>query len=49
MIEIIVLAAFFGLLVIGSIVANALGRLPNAEQLEAEDRARMTREERAFE
>jgi len=40
MIEIWIFAVFMGGLVVGSLIANALGKLPNAEQLEAEDRAR---------
>jgi hypothetical protein len=40
MLPIVFFAAFFGLLIIGSVVANATGHLPNADQLEAEDRRR---------
>jgi len=40
MIEIWIFAVFMGGLVVGSLIANAMGKLPNAEQLEAEDRAR---------
>ena len=35
-----IFVAFMGGLVVGSLVADALGKLPTAEQLEAEDRAR---------
>jgi hypothetical protein len=38
MIQIICLVAFFATLVIGSLVANTLGRLPNAEELQEQDR-----------
>ena len=41
MIEIVIFAMFFGGLVIGSIVAEALGVLPTAEQLQEEDRERL--------
>jgi hypothetical protein len=41
MIEIIVLSVFFAGLVIGGLVTNAMGRLPTAEELQAEDRARI--------
>jgi hypothetical protein len=37
---IVFFALFFGLLIVGSLVANATGHLPNADQLEAEDRRR---------
>ena len=40
MIEIWIFAVFMGGLVVGSLIANALGKLPNAEQLQAEDQAR---------
>ena len=40
MIEVILISVFFGGIVIGGLVANALGRLPDAAALEAEDRAR---------
>jgi hypothetical protein len=46
MLPIVIFVIFIALLVIGSVVANALGRLPNAEQLEAEDRARFRKLER---
>jgi hypothetical protein len=48
MVEIICLVAFFGTLVIGSLIADALGRLPNAEELQEQDRARFARYERAL-
>jgi hypothetical protein len=48
MIQIICLAAFFATLVIGSLIANALGRLPNAAQLQQQDRERLARYERAL-
>jgi hypothetical protein len=40
MIEIVIFGVFFGLLVIGSLVASAAGRLPDAVELEAQDQAR---------
>ncbi len=40
MLPIVFFALFFGLLIVGSLVANATGHLPNADQLEAEDRRR---------
>jgi hypothetical protein len=40
MIEIILFSAFFAGIVIGGLVADAKGRLPSAEELQAEDRAR---------
>jgi hypothetical protein len=40
MLPVVIFIVFMGGLVIGALIANALGRLPNAEQLEAEDRAR---------
>jgi hypothetical protein len=46
MIEIIVFALFFGAIVVGSLVAWAFGKLPDAEQLEVEDRRRWERYER---
>ena len=39
----VIFSVFFGSLVVGALVANALGRLPNAEQLQAEDRQRFAR------
>jgi hypothetical protein len=45
MIQIILMVAFFASLVIGSLVANALGRLPNAEELQEQDRKRFARYE----
>jgi hypothetical protein len=48
MIQIIGLGAFFATLVIGSLIANARGRLPNAEELQEEDRERFARYERAL-
>jgi hypothetical protein len=48
MIEIVVLVAFFASLVIGALVANALGRLPDAAGLQEEDRVRFARFERSF-
>jgi hypothetical protein len=48
MIELILLFTFLGGLVIGAIVANALGRLPSAEELQEEDRKRLSRYERSF-
>ena len=47
MIEVWIFIAFMGGLVVGSLVANGLGRLPSAEQLEAEDQARMSKFQRA--
>ena len=46
MAEVIVITVFFASIVIGGLVANALGRLPDAEALEAEDRARNARFQR---
>ena len=43
MIQIIGLGAFFATLVIGSLIANARGRLPNAEELQEQDRKRFAR------
>jgi len=40
MIEIVILIVFFGALVGGSLIADALGRLPSAEELEAQDQRR---------
>jgi hypothetical protein len=40
MIEIILFSAFFAGIVIGGLIADANGRLPSAEELQAEDRAR---------
>jgi len=40
MIEVILITVFFAGIVIGGLVANAMGRLPDAEALEAEDRNR---------
>jgi hypothetical protein len=47
-IEIVCFAVFFAGLVIGSLVASALGRLPNAEELQEQDRRRFARFERAL-
>lgn len=46
MIEIVVFAVFFGAIVIGTVIAQALGKLPDAAQLEVEDRRRWARYER---
>jgi hypothetical protein len=46
MIQIVLLVVFFGGLTVGAIVADALGRLPTAEQLAAEDRERLQRYQR---
>ena len=43
MLPAIVVVVFFAAITIGGLVANALGRLPDAIQLEAEDRARWAR------
>jgi len=48
MLPIVVFAVFFGALVIGSLIANALGTLPTAEQLQEEDRVRFARHERSL-
>jgi hypothetical protein len=48
MIQIVCLVSFFATLVIGSLIADALGRLPNAEELQEQDRARFARYERAL-
>jgi hypothetical protein len=42
-IEIVIFAVFFGALVIGALVADALGVLPTAERLQEEDRERLQR------
>jgi hypothetical protein len=42
-IEIVILAVFFGGLVMGGLAADALGVLPTAEQLQEEDRERLQR------
>jgi hypothetical protein len=39
--------AFIGGIIVGSLVANALGALPNSEQLEQQDRARFAQIERS--
>jgi hypothetical protein len=43
MIEIVVFTVFFSGLVIGSLIAQKLGRLPSAEALQVEDRERVAR------
>ena len=48
MIEIIVFGVFFGTIVVGSVIADAFGKLPDAAQLEVEDRRRWARYERDF-
>lgn len=48
MIQITCLVAFFATLVIGSLIANARGWLPNAEELKEQDRERFARYERAL-
>ena len=48
MVGIIVILAFFGALVVGSLVARALGRLPTADELQEEDRVRFARYERSL-
>jgi hypothetical protein len=40
MFPIVIFVAGTAVMVIGAVIANALGKLPNSEQLEAEDRAR---------
>jgi hypothetical protein len=47
-IQIICLVSFFATLVIGSLIADAFGRLPNAEELQEQDRERFARYERAL-
>jgi hypothetical protein len=42
-IEVVILGVFFGGLVIGGLVADALGALPTAEQLQDEDSGRLQR------
>ena len=39
--------AFMGCLIVGSLIANALGALPGSEELERQDQARLTRIERS--
>ena len=43
MIEIILFREFFSGIVIVGLIADATGRLPSAEELQAEDRARYAR------
>jgi hypothetical protein len=43
---IVFFAAFFGLLIVGSIIANATGHLPDADELQAEDQRRWTKIDR---
>jgi hypothetical protein len=43
MIEVILFALFFGGITIGALIANKLGKLPTADELEAEDQARWIR------
>jgi hypothetical protein len=40
MIEVILFAVFFGGITIGALIANKLGKLPSADELEAQDQAR---------
>jgi hypothetical protein len=40
MIQIVLFSVFFAGITIGGVVAHALGRLPTAEELQAEDQAR---------
>jgi hypothetical protein len=46
MLPIVIFVIAIAALVLGAIITNALGVLPNAEQLEAEDRARFRKLER---
>jgi hypothetical protein len=46
-IEIVIFIVFIMGLVVGSLVANALGRLPSAEELEEQDRLRLRKLERS--
>ncbi len=46
MIELVIFFTFFGLLVIGAAVTDALGVLPSTAELEAQDRARWARIQR---
>jgi len=48
MIPMVVFALFFAALVIGSLIADALGKLPTAEELQEEDRARARRFQRSL-
>jgi len=48
MMPIVVFALFFGVLVIGSLTANALGVLPSADELQEEDRIRAKRFRRSL-
>lgn len=43
MIEIVVLAVFFGVLIVGSLIAARVGVLPSADELAEEDRVRFSR------
>jgi len=47
MIEIILFSVFLAGIVIGGLIADAAGRLPSAEELQEEDRARYARIARA--
>jgi hypothetical protein len=40
MLEVILFAVFFGGITVGALIAAKLGKLPNADELEAEDQAR---------
>jgi hypothetical protein len=40
MLPIVFFAAFFGLLIVGSIIAYATGHMPDADELEAQDQRR---------
>jgi hypothetical protein len=46
-IEIVIFVGFIAALVVGSLIANALGRLPTAEQLQVEDQQRIARYRRS--
>jgi hypothetical protein len=39
MIEIVIFGVFFGLLVVGSLIADARGRLPSVDELADQDQA----------
>jgi hypothetical protein len=39
--------AFMGCIIVGSLIANAVGVLPNSEELEQQDQARFTKIEQS--
>jgi hypothetical protein len=49
MIQIVIFSVLMGGLVIGSLIADAMGRLPSVEELQEEDRRRTGKLEEALE